>query len=140
VVLPLFALANAGVALSGDLVATAATSAVTLGIVLGLVVGKTLGITLTTWIVVRLGIGRLPDGTGWPLLTGIAAVAGIGFTVALFITELAFRGNGTELFTAEAKIGVLAGSLLAALLGAGIVALTAPKTSNSVTVDNGYRR
>jgi len=135
VVLPLFALANAGVALSGDLVATAATSAVTLGIVLGLVVGKTLGITLTTWIVVKLGIGRLPDGTGWPLLTGIAAVAGIGFTVALFITELAFRGNGTELLTAEAKIGVLAGSLLAALLGAGIVALTAPKTSRSV--DNG---
>jgi Na+:H+ antiporter, NhaA family len=132
VVLPLFALANAGVALSGDLVATAASSAVTLGIVLGLVVGKTLGITLTTWIVVKLGIGRLPDGTGWPLLTGIAAVAGIGFTVALFITELAFRGTGTELLTAEAKIGVLAGSLLAALLGAGIVALTAPERSRSV--------
>ncbi|HEX2145497.1 MAG TPA: Na+/H+ antiporter NhaA [Glycomyces sp.] len=127
VVLPLFALANAGVALSGDLIATAATSAVTLGIVLGLVVGKTIGITLTTWIVVKLGIGRLPTGTGWPLLTGIAAVAGIGFTVALFITELAFRGEGTELLTDEAKIGVLAGSLIAALLGAGLVALTAPK-------------
>ena len=127
VVLPLFALANAGVALSGDLLATAATSAVTLGIVLGLVLGKTVGITLATWIAVRLGAGRLPTGTGWPLLIGIAAVAGIGFTVALFITELAFRGEGTELLTAEAKIGVLAGSLIAALLGAGLVALTAPK-------------
>jgi NhaA family Na+:H+ antiporter len=133
VVLPLFALANAGVALSGDLVATAASSAVTVGIVLGLVVGKTLGITVTTWIVVRLGIGRLPEGTGWPLLTGIAAVAGIGFTVALFITELAF--HGTEALTAEAKIGVLAGSLIAALLGAALVALTAPKRPQDALED-----
>jgi NhaA family Na+:H+ antiporter len=125
IVLPLFALANAGVALSGDLVATAATSAVTLGIVLGLVVGKTIGITLATWVAVKLGAGRLPTGTGWPLLTGIAAVAGIGFTVALFITELAFRG--TELLADEAKIGVLAGSVIAALLGAALVALTASK-------------
>jgi NhaA family Na+:H+ antiporter len=133
VVLPLFALANAGVALSGDLVAAAASSAVTVGIVLGLVVGKTLGITATTWIVVKLGIGRLPEGTGWPLLTGIAAVAGIGFTVALFITELAF--HGTELLTAEAKIGVLAGSLIAALLGAALVALTAPKRPQGALED-----
>ncbi|MFC3490936.1 Na+/H+ antiporter NhaA [Glycomyces rhizosphaerae] len=123
----LFALANAGVALSGDLLATAATSAVTLGIVLGLALGKTLGITLATWIAVKLGAGRLPTGTNWPLLVAIAAVAGIGFTVALFITELAFRGEDTEMLTAEAKIGVLVGSLIAVLLGAGLVAFTAPK-------------
>ncbi|WP_035700414.1 Na+/H+ antiporter NhaA, partial [Glycomyces tenuis] len=126
VVLPLFALANAGVVLSGDLLAAAATSAVTIGIVLGLVVGKILGITLITWIVVRLGIGRLPAGTTWPLMIGIAAVAGIGFTVALFITELAFPGGGQ--LTDEAKIGVLVGSIIAALVGAGLVALTAPRS------------
>ena len=130
-VLPLFALANAGVALSGDLFATAATSAVTLGIVLGLVVGKTLGITLATWIAVKSAAGRLPNGTSWPLLVGIAAVAGIGFTVALFITELAFRGEGTELLTDEAKIGVLCASLVAAVVGVIAVHLTAPKTAQN---------
>ncbi|WP_335991356.1 Na+/H+ antiporter NhaA [Glycomyces sp. MUSA5-2] len=127
VVLPLFALANAGVVLSGDLMAAAATSAVTIGIVLGLVVGKALGITAAVWIAVRTGAGRLPEGTRWPLLTGIAAVAGIGFTVALFITELAF--HDTALLTDEAKIGVLAGSFAAALIGSAIIACTAPRES-----------
>nr|WP_255671812.1 Na+/H+ antiporter NhaA [Glycomyces amatae] len=125
VVLPLFALANAGVALSGDLMAAAAASTVTIGIVLGLVAGKTLGITAAVWIAVKTGAGRLPEGTRWPLMTGIAAVAGIGFTVALFITELAFHG-GAEPLTDEAKIGVLVGSLAAALIGAAIIAATAP--------------
>jgi NhaA family Na+:H+ antiporter len=128
VVLPLFALANAGVALSGDLFATALTSTVTLGIVLGLVVGKLIGITAVTWLVVKLGWGRMPTGTTWPLLAAIALVAGIGFTVALFITELAFRGGGAELLTDEGKIGVLCASLIAALLGSLAVHLTAPKT------------
>jgi NhaA family Na+:H+ antiporter len=127
VVLPLFALANAGIPLSGDLFAAAAGSAVTLGIVLGLVVGKTAGITLTTWIVVKLGLGRMPGGTTWPLLVSIAAIAGIGFTVALFITELAFR-SGDPTLTYEGKIGVLTASLLAAVIGGVAVHLTAPRT------------
>ncbi|GAA2262867.1 Na+/H+ antiporter NhaA [Glycomyces scopariae] len=126
VVLPLFALANAGVALSGDLMATAAASTVTIGIVLGLVAGKTLGITAAVWIAVKTGAGRLPTGTTWPLLTGIAAVAGIGFTVALFITELAFSGSETALLTDEAKIGVLAGSVLAALAGSLLLSRRRP--------------
>jgi NhaA family Na+:H+ antiporter len=113
VVLPLFALANAGVALSSDLFATALTSTVTLGIILGLVVGKLVGITSVTWLVVKLGWGRLPTGATWPLMAAIALVAGIGFTVALFITELAFRGGA---------------SLVAAVVGAIAVHLTAPKT------------
>ncbi|PRY58694.1 Na+/H+ antiporter NhaA [Glycomyces artemisiae] len=125
IVLPLFALANAGVVLSGDLLAAAAASTVTIGIVFGLVVGKTLGITAAVWIAVRTGAGRLPEGTRWPLLTGIAAVAGIGFTVALFITELAF--HDAALLTDEAKIGVLAGSFAAALIGSAIIAFTAPR-------------
>jgi NhaA family Na+:H+ antiporter len=101
---------------------------VTLGIVLGLVVGKLAGITAVTWLVVKLGWGRMPTGTTWPLLAAIALVAGIGFTVALFITELAFRGGGAELLTDEGKIGVLGASLLAALLGSLAVHLTAPNT------------
>jgi NhaA family Na+:H+ antiporter len=127
VVLPLFALANAGVALSGDLLGTAAASTVTAGIVLGLVAGKTLGITAAVWVAVKTGAGRLPEGTPWPLMVGIAAVAGIGFTVALFITELAFHGGDTELLTDEAKIGVLVGSVAAALVGSAIIACTAPR-------------
>jgi NhaA family Na+:H+ antiporter len=128
VVLPLFALANAGVALTGDLFATALTSTVTLGIVLGLVLGKLVGITAVTWLVVKLGWGRLPKGTSWPLMASIAMVAGIGFTVALFITELAFRGGDAALLTDEAKIGVLCASFLAAVIGVLAVHLTAPKT------------
>ncbi|MCD0444443.1 Na+/H+ antiporter NhaA [Glycomyces sp. A-F 0318] len=128
VVLPLFALANAGVALSADLFATAFTSTVTLGIVLGLVVGKLVGITAVTWLVVKLGWGRLPTGATWPLMAAIALVAGIGFTVALFITELAFRGGDAGLLTDEGKIGVLCASVIAAVLGALAVHLTAPRT------------
>jgi NhaA family Na+:H+ antiporter len=128
VVLPLFALANAGVALSGDLFTTALTSTVTLGIILGLVVGKLVGITAVTWLVVKLGWGRLPTGTTWPLMAAIALVAGIGFTVALFITELAFRGGDAELLTDEGKIGVLCASVVAAVVGAVAVHVTAPKT------------
>ncbi|MDN3240694.1 Na+/H+ antiporter NhaA [Glycomyces tritici] len=139
VVLPLFALANAGVALSSDLFATAMTSTVTLGIILGLVVGKLVGITAVTWIVVKLGWGRMPTGTTWPLLAAIAMVAGIGFTVALFITELAFRGGDAALLTDEGKIGVLCASFLAALIGALAVHLTAPKTPRTEDADEDER-
>ncbi|SDD92546.1 Na+/H+ antiporter NhaA [Glycomyces harbinensis] len=137
VVLPLFALANAGVALSADLFTAAMGSAVTLGIVLGLVLGKVTGITAATWLVVRLGIGRMPRGTSWPLLGAIGMVAGIGFTVALFITELAFRGGDAALLTDEGKIGVLCASLLAALLGALAVHLTAPRRPRGGDGDEG---
>ncbi|HEX2146009.1 MAG TPA: Na+/H+ antiporter NhaA [Glycomyces sp.] len=137
VVLPLFALANAGVALSGDLFATAMGSMVTIGIILGLVVGKVAGITLTTWIVVRLGLGHMPRGTTWPLLAAIAMVAGIGFTVALFITELAFGGGDAQLLTDEGKIGVLCGSAIAAILGALAVHLSAPKAPQDGDEDDG---
>jgi NhaA family Na+:H+ antiporter len=113
-VIPLFALANAGVLLSVDVLADAASSPVTLGIVLGLVVGKILGITGATWLSVRTGLGRLPEGAGWAHLTGVAAVAGIGFTVSLFISELAFPvGEVQDL----AKVGIFAASVLAGGLG-----------------------
>jgi Na+:H+ antiporter, NhaA family len=113
VIVPLFALANAGVALDGPMLDRALGSPVTLGVVLGLVVGKLAGISLVAAGAAKLGLGRLPDGVGRGQLAGGAALAGIGFTVSLFITDLAFE---EEALREEAKVGVLAASLLAALL------------------------
>lgn len=139
VVLPLFALANAGVALSGDLFSAALGSAVTLGVAVGLVAGKVVGVAGTTWLVVKTGLGRLPEGTSWRLTMGLATVAGVGFTVALFITELAFSGGDAELLTDEAKIGVLGGSLVAAILGAVVLSLAAPRRGERRDDANGER-
>lgn len=119
VVLPVFALANAGIDLRGGVLADAVKSPITIGVVLGLVVGKTVGVTLASWLTVKLGFGRLPTGTGWATVVGLATVAGIGFTVSLFITGLAF-GDAT-LTAADAKVGVLGGSIIAAVLGAAVL-------------------
>jgi NhaA family Na+:H+ antiporter len=113
VIVPLFALANAGIELSAEVVRRSATSRVTLGVILGLVVGKVVGITGASMLAVRAGLGRLPVGS-WHRMLGVAAVAGIGFTVSLFITDLAFP---QERLADEAKIGILAASVLAGLLG-----------------------
>jgi NhaA family Na+:H+ antiporter len=118
VVIPVFALANAGIPLSGEAIGDAFTSRVTLGVVLGLVVGKLVGISGITWLAVRLGVGRLPEGVRWRQMIGMAAVAGIGFTVAIFVAGLAYDVPALQ---DEAKIGVLAASLLAAALGAAII-------------------
>jgi NhaA family Na+:H+ antiporter len=83
-------------------------------VVLGLVVGKTVGISTASWIAVRLGVGRLPPGVAWPHLVGAAAVAGIGFTVSLFVTELALDGAG---LVSEATFGILVASVLAGAFG-----------------------
>ncbi|WP_051486011.1 Na+/H+ antiporter NhaA [Nocardioides sp. J54] len=113
VVLPVFALANAGVSLDG--IGDAVTSAVGLGIGAGLVIGKPVGITLACFLAIRLGVGRMPTGTSWPQIIGVGMVAGIGFTVSLFIAGLSFPGEA--LLTDEAKVGILMASLVAAVLG-----------------------
>jgi NhaA family Na+:H+ antiporter len=113
-IVPVFALANAGVALDGDAIAGVVSDPVTVGVVLGLVVGKTVGVLLATAIGTALGIGRLPDGATWRHMTGVGMVAGVGFTVALFVTSLSFEDAAA---VDAAKIGILAGSLLAGLLG-----------------------
>ncbi|HUG12013.1 MAG TPA: Na+/H+ antiporter NhaA [Opitutaceae bacterium] len=113
-VLPLFALVNAGVALSGEFIRQAFTSAVTLGVILGLVVGKAVGVTAFAWLAVRLGWAALPGGVTWRHITGAALIGGVGFTVSLFITGLAFT---EALLIEEAKVGVLAASLIAGLGG-----------------------
>jgi NhaA family Na+:H+ antiporter len=113
VIVPIFALANAGVVLSGDAIDHALASRVTIGIVVGLVVGKFVGILGATTLAVRARLGALPTGIGLHHIAGIAVLGGIGFTVSLFITDLAFRGATID----DAKIGVLAASVLAATVG-----------------------
>jgi NhaA family Na+:H+ antiporter len=114
-VIPLFALANAGLELDLDRLGGALGSSVGLGVVAGLVVGKTVGITGASWLAVKLDLGRLPEGVGWAHIVGGAAVAGIGFTVSLFIIGLAFEAPG---LVEGAKTGVLVGSLIAGAVGA----------------------
>ena len=114
VIVPLFALANAGVPVTADALSAAASSPITYGVVVGLVVGKLIGVTTFTWLATRLGIGDLPPGATWSGVVGIGALAGIGFTVSLFVTALAFDDAVRQ---DEAKIGILAASLIAAVLG-----------------------
>ncbi|MGZ4320040.1 MAG: Na+/H+ antiporter NhaA [Gaiellaceae bacterium] len=111
-VVPLFALANAGVHLSAGFLATAYTSRVTLGIMLGYVIGKPVGIVGATWLAVRLSRGRLRPPVGWASVAAAGTIAGIGLTVSLLIASLAFHGADL----AEAKVGVLSAALLAATL------------------------
>lgn len=117
-IIPLFALANAGVHLSGGL-GEAFTSPVTLGVILGLVVGKPLGITLASWLAVKAGWAALPAGTDFRGILGVGALGGIGFTMALFIGTLGF-GDGSPLLD-SAKVGILSASVIAAILGSILV-------------------
>jgi len=114
VVVPLFALANAGVELSAEAVRGLVSDPVTIGVALGLVAGKTLGVLGATAAAVRLGAGRLPEGTTWGHLVGLAVCAGVGFTVALFVTSLSFDD---PVAADAAKVGILAGSLVAGVAG-----------------------
>jgi len=118
-VLPVFALANAGVALDGHALRAAAGSRVTWAVAIGLVVGKLLGIAGATAAGVRGRVGRPPSGVTGRHVIAAGALGGIGFTVSLFITGLAFH---SEALQAEAKVGILAGSLIAALAGAAVLA------------------
>lgn len=113
-IIPLFALANAGVQLTGGF-ASALAEPVTLGIILGLVIGKPVGITLFAFAAVRSGLAVLPGGVDWRAIHGASWLGGIGFTMSLFIGNLAF-GEGSELLD-SAKIGILAASLIAAIGG-----------------------
>ena len=123
-ILPLFALANAGVAIGGDLMAVL-VNPLALGIIVGLVVGKPLGIAALSWLAVKSGRGALPEGVTWGQIAGAGCLAGIGFTMSLFITDLAFDN---ETLIATAKVGILAASLVSGILGYVILSKTLPKT------------
>ncbi len=114
-VVPLFALANAGIDLGGGVFGDAMGSKLTWAVILGLVVGKTLGISGSTLLALRFGPGSLPSGMRSAQVWGVGALGGIGFTVALFITDLAFAD---ELLTGQAKIGIFLGSLVSGAIGA----------------------
>jgi NhaA family Na+:H+ antiporter len=114
VVLPIFALANAGVPLSGDALASAVGSSVTIGIAAGLLIGKPVGIFLLTWLACQLHIAVLPSGARWRQIAGLGMVAGIGFTVSLFIAGLAFAD---EAALNSAKLAILGASAIAGAMG-----------------------
>jgi NhaA family Na+:H+ antiporter len=122
VAVPVFAFFSAGVAVGGLAgLAESVTDSVALGIALGLVAGKAVGITGATWLVARFTRARLDDDLGWPDVVGLSLLGGIGFTVSLLITELAF-GLGSETYD-SAKVGILGGTLAAALLATGVLRL-----------------
>ncbi|HEX2560769.1 Na+/H+ antiporter NhaA [Phenylobacterium sp.] len=123
VIVPIFGFANAGVSLAG-LSGEALLSPITLGVALGLFLGKQIGVFLFTWLAVRLRLADRPEDATWGQVWGVSILCGIGFTMSLFIGLLAFANQ--PLFEAEVKIGVLAGSLLSAALGA-IVLVVARK-------------
>jgi NhaA family Na+:H+ antiporter len=125
VIVPLFALANAGISISRDAVSDAASSRIALGVLLGLVVGKLAGITAFTWLAIKLRIGLLPDGATWRGITGIAALAGIGFTVSIFVTNLALDDPGLR---NEALIAILAAAMVSSTIGAAILSRGRPPT------------
>jgi len=120
-IVPLFALANAGITVNGSFLARAYTSPVTLGILFGYVVGKPVGTVGAAWLLTRLSRGRIRPPVGWAAVTGAGAIAGIGFIVSLLIASLAFRGSQL----AEAKVGILSAALCASVLGWAIFRLTA---------------
>ncbi|MFP5451253.1 MAG: Na+/H+ antiporter NhaA [Thermoleophilia bacterium] len=114
VIVPVFALANAGVVIDADALSSALGSSLTVGIIAGLVVGKLIGVGLFTLLLARAGVGELPRGTGRSEMLAGGVLTGIGFTVSLFITDLAF---GDSPLAQDAKIGVLLASTIAALAG-----------------------
>ena len=113
VIIPVFALANAGVSL-GDVGLGGLTSPVTMGIFLGLVIGKPLGIVLFSWLGVRFGFASLPRDLGWVQILGASLLGGVGFTMSIFITGLAFAD---ESLIAQSKLAILIASLIAGGVG-----------------------
>jgi Na+:H+ antiporter, NhaA family len=123
-IVPLFALANAGIPITSTTLSSALSSRVAYGVFFGLVVGKLIGVVGATWIAVRLRIGTLPAGATWHGIFGVGAVAGIGFTVSIFVAGLAF--DQEPLLENDAKIGILAASIIAATIGSAILAIRHP--------------
>ena len=121
-ILPIFAFANAGIPLVTGL-GEALGNSVSWGVAAGLVIGKPIGITLFAWLAVRLGIARLPRAMTWRQVMGVGGLGGVGFTISLFITELAFEHG--DLANA-ARIGILVGSLIAGSIGYLVLNRTLP--------------
>lgn len=119
-ILPLFALANAGIKVEGKLI-DLIFSPVSLGIMAGLVLGKTIGITGFSWLAIKFKLARLPEGAGWKELIGASMMAGIGFTMSIFVAELAFSDPA---IIQTAKIGIFAASFISAILGLSLLSMS----------------
>jgi NhaA family Na+:H+ antiporter len=126
-ILPLFALANAGVRLDQGIF-QAIVSPVGLGVILGLFVGKQVGFMLFSWLAIRSGKAELPDGVTWNQLWGVSCLAGIGFTMSLFVTELAFK---SEALIANAKVGILLASIGSAVAGYFVLHAVLPRDEST---------
>lgn len=127
-IVPLFALANAGIGLSRSVLSGGWSIAG--GVLLGLVLGKVIGVTGAVWLMQRFGVGSIPQDATWHHVIGIGALAGIGFTVSLFVTDLAFVDPRHQ---AQAKVGVLAASVAAALVGSLVLSAAARRSEPSAT-------
>jgi NhaA family Na+:H+ antiporter len=130
-IIPLFALANAGVTLSGG-IAESFSHPVTLGIILGLVIGKPLGITLFAWAAVRAGLAELPAGISWKAVHAVSWLGGIGFTMSLFVAGLAFPDGG---LVDESKVGIFAASIAAGLAGWILLRRALPAPARTVRAE-----
>jgi Na+:H+ antiporter, NhaA family len=128
-IVPLFALANAGVYLRGDGVSQALTSPIAWGIVVGLVIGKPLGIVTTAVLARRLGLGRLPEGVRVVHLIAAGATAGIGFTVSLFVAGLSYEGVRLD----DAKVAILAASVVSGVVGLVLLRLATSRPKDVTT-------
>ena len=128
-ILPLFAFANTGISFTG-LSPQSLLHPVPLGIAAGLLIGKQVGVFGFTWLAIKLGLGKLPEGAGWMPLYGIAALCGIGFTMSLFISSLAAEQIGTGMMIDD-RLGILGGSLLSAVIGYLVLAYSLGRTSSS---------
>ena len=128
IVIPLFAFANAGICLAGMSVGSL-FSGVGLSVMLGLVLGKFIGVFSFSWVAVRLGFVKLPANTTWKAFASVCVICGIGFTVSMFIADLSYAGLGTAgaAILDQAKLGVLVGSVVSALLGCVLLNFTLPK-------------
>lgn len=115
IVIPLFALANAGISIDFSSISNTIVEPISLGIIAGLILGKVIGIAGVAWLAVKLGIAKLPEGSTMSQVFGVAFLGGIGFTMSIFVADLAFLGNEALIF--QAKIGILAASLFAGLFG-----------------------
>ena len=120
-ILPLFALANAGITITGDTLSDAAGSSITIGIATGLLAGKALGIFGITWLAIRFGVGQLPAGVTKMHVLGVGFLAGIGFTVAIFISGIAFDDPA---LVDQAKMGIFVASVAAAVIGYALLRFT----------------
>jgi NhaA family Na+:H+ antiporter len=131
-IIPIFALANSGVNIAQGSAGSSLFNPVTIGIITGLFLGKQLGITSFAWLTVKLGWAQLPDQVKWSQVWGIACLAGIGFTMSLFITNLAFVDS---ILLYQAKMGIILGSILSATIGVIIILLVSKRSSDKKHID-----